>query len=98
MSEPVRVVVKVVSKSDATAAIKEIVLRLGRESRKEAGCISYDVLQNNAEPNVFVLYEEWESAAHLDAHNKTPHFAEAVTRAQPMLAQVLEVGRYRAIL
>jgi quinol monooxygenase YgiN len=56
------------------------------------------MLQNHAEPTVFVLHEEWESAARLDAHNKTPHFAEAVTQAQPMLAQALEVGRYRALL
>jgi quinol monooxygenase YgiN len=98
MSEPVRVVVKVVAKPDATAAMREILLRLCRESRKESGCLSYDMLQNHAEPTVFVLHEEWESAARLDAHNKTPHFAEAVTQAQPMLAQALEVGRYRALL
>jgi quinol monooxygenase YgiN len=97
VSERVFVIVKVVARPDATASMGELVLHLAAESRKEAGCVLYQVLQNSAEPNVLVLYEQWESSGHLDAHNKTPHFHEAVTNAQPMLAQTLEVGRYRAI-
>jgi quinol monooxygenase YgiN len=52
------------------------------------------VLQNSAEPHLFVLVEEWKSAAHLQAHNLTPHVHEAVVKATPLAAAPLDVGRY----
>jgi quinol monooxygenase YgiN len=98
MAEKVNVVVKVTARSDTVEKIRAIVLELANQSRKEQGCLSYEVLQNLAEPEVFVLYEEWASVGHLDAHNKTPHFHAAVGQAQSLLGKPLEVGRYRTIL
>ena len=97
MSNSVHVVVKIVARPDTVEEIRSIVLVLARESRKEAGCVLYDVLHNIAEPESFILYEEWESVAHLDAHNRTPHFHEAVSKSVPLLAKPLEVGRYMTI-
>ena len=97
MTDQVRVIVSITARPEAVKDIESIVLELGRASRKEAGCLRYEVLRNNADPRVFVLYEEWTSNVHLDAHNKTAHFAKAVTTAQPYLARPLEVGRYSAI-
>jgi quinol monooxygenase YgiN len=98
MSGSVKVVVTVWAKPDAADKIAAIVRELCTESRKEKGCISYAVLRNNAERTNFVLYEEWLSDSHLDAHNTTPHFAKAVTSAQPFLAKPLEVGRYSTVM
>ena len=98
MTDAVRVIVKVVARPEGLTEIRSIVLKLATASRKENGCVSYDVLQDKGNPAVFVLVEEWTSAAALDAHNKTPHFAEAVSSAQPFLGAPLEVGRYVAIL
>ena len=94
MAQPVKVIVKIVARPDAASAMRAVVLKLAAESRKEDGCLSYDVLQNSAEPHVFVLIEEWTSGAHLDAHNLTPHVQEAVTKATPLAAAPLDVGRY----
>jgi len=52
------------------------------------------VLQNAAEPHVFVLVEEWTSKAYLEAHNLTPHVHDAVMKATPLAAAPLDVGRY----
>jgi quinol monooxygenase YgiN len=94
MGQPVKVIVKIVARPDAAAAMRAVVLKLAAESRKEEGCISYDVLQNSAEPHVFLLIEEWTSNAGLDAHNLTPHVHEAVIKATPLAAAPLDVGRY----
>jgi quinol monooxygenase YgiN len=98
MAEAVKVVVKVTAHSDTIEKVRAIVLELAAQSRKEKGCLSYEVLQNKLEPEVFVLYEEWASDANLNAHNQTPHFHAAVSQAQSLLGKPLEVGRYRAIL
>jgi quinol monooxygenase YgiN len=97
MSEAVRVVVKVVARTETIPEITAIVRRLAAQSRKETGCVSYHVLQDPSNTETFLLVEEWSSAAALDAHNQTPHFHEAVTKSQPLLGRPLEVGRYMAI-
>jgi quinol monooxygenase YgiN len=94
MDQPVKVIVKIVARPDAAPAMRAVVLKLAAESRKEKGCISYEVLQNSAEPHVFLLIEEWTSGADLDAHNLTPHVHEAVMKATPLAAAPLDVGRY----
>ena len=97
MSDPVRVVVKVVARDDAVAEVTAIVQVLCAKSREENGCVAYDVLQDMNARTIFMLVEEWASVAALDAHNRTPHFHEAVTKAGPLLAKPLEVGRYVTI-
>jgi len=97
MSNGVRVVVKVVARTEAIAQITTIVLKLAAQSRKETGCTTYEVLQDASNPEIFLLVEKWTSVAALDAHNKTAHFHEAVGNSQLLLAKPLEVGRYAAI-
>ena len=97
MSDAVRVAVKVVARTEAIAEITTIVLKLAAQSRKETGCVGYEVLQDMSNAEILVLIEEWTSVAALDAHNKTAHFHEAVSKSQPFLAKPLEVGRFVAI-
>jgi quinol monooxygenase YgiN len=97
MSDAVRVVVKVVARTETIAEITAIVLRLAAQSRKETGCVCYDVLQDTGSAEIFFLIEEWTSVTALDAHNKTAHFHKAVSKSHPLLAKPLEVGRYVTI-
>jgi quinol monooxygenase YgiN len=97
MDKRVSVVVKVTARPDKASEMGAVVLELARASREEEGCIRYDVLQNAAEPHVFLLVEEWTSNAHLDAHNLTPHVHEAVMKAVPLAAAPLDVGRYTVL-
>ena len=97
MADGVRVIVKICAKPDSIGQIKAILMELTAHSREEKGCASYEVLQNKVDSGVFILVEEWDSAAALDAHNNTPHFHSAVSTAQPFLAKELDVGRYVVI-
>lgn len=47
-------------------------------SRKEQGCISYKLHQNNAQENHFVFIEHWETQDDLDAHSASTHFTATV--------------------
>jgi quinol monooxygenase YgiN len=40
---------------------------------KEDGYVNYDLHQGIEDPDTFIFYENWESAAALDAHLATPH-------------------------
>lgn len=43
------------------------------ETRKEPGCISYDLHQSLTDPATLVFVERWKDKASLDAHFQTPH-------------------------
>ncbi len=43
-------------------------------SRKDAGCIAYDLNLSVSDPDRMVFIEVWESRAALDAHFQTDHF------------------------
>jgi quinol monooxygenase YgiN len=46
-------------------------------SRKDPGCIRYDLYQAKGAPGTFVMQESWESQELLDAHMKAPHLGAA---------------------
>lgn len=80
------VVSKSIVKADKIAEYKQQVVRLIEETRKESGCISYDLCQDIDNSNILTFIEKWESKQHLDAHMKTAHFMEIV----PMLKDLRE--------
>jgi quinol monooxygenase YgiN len=80
------VVSKSIVKADKIAEYKQQVVRLIEETRKESGCISYDLCQDIDNSNILTFIEKWESKQHLDAHMKTVHFMEIV----PMLKDLRE--------
>lgn len=43
------------------------------ETRKEPGCIAYDLHGSVSDPDTFVFVERWESHDHLAAHRLTLH-------------------------
>lgn len=72
------VVAKSIVKQDQVEAYKQLTVKLIEETRKEAGCISYDLFQDTNNPNILTFIEKWVDKPSLDAHMKTPHFTEIV--------------------
>ena len=54
-------------------AVKEALLSLVEPTRKEPGCLCYNLHQSKSDPTQFMFYEQWASKEALDAHGKTPH-------------------------
>ena len=47
---------------------------LGSE-RDEPGCLRFNVLQDEKDPNVYYFFEVYKDAAALEEHRKAPHYA-----------------------
>ena len=62
-----------------------VLAELAVGSRGDAGCLAYDVYASASTPGVFVVVEEWESQAALEAHGKQPHLRAAFTTMGPWL-------------
>jgi quinol monooxygenase YgiN len=77
--------------------LKEALTALIEPTRREAGCIRYDLVRGLGKPAEFAFIEEWESAAHLDAHSQTAHVREAGAKAAGLLGTPASIERYRQI-
>jgi quinol monooxygenase YgiN len=54
-------------------------------TRAEPGCLAYDLFQSSEDAGVWVLIEQWSSAADLDAHVNTDHMAAFLARSGDVL-------------
>ena len=63
--------------ADKAEKLKTICMGLIEPTRKEKGCISYDLYQDTTNPGRFTFIENWQSKEHLDVHLKSPHLVAA---------------------
>lgn len=54
-------------------------------TRREPGCVSYDLYRSNADPAVWMLLECWQSERDLDAHIQSPHFRAFLAKKDDVL-------------
>jgi len=71
--EGVIVVATAKAKPGQEEAVKEALLSLVEPTRKESGCLCYNLHQARDDKTQFMFYEQWASKEALDAHGKTPH-------------------------
>lgn len=76
---------------------RAVLTALLEPTRREPGCIRYELLQNSSDPGDFTFVEEWESDAALDAHLATPHVQAALARLRPLLGAPPDIRRYRLV-
>ncbi|WP_017715363.1 putative quinol monooxygenase [Kamptonema formosum] len=93
----VRVVARVVALPEKLEEVKAIVTGLVEPTRKEAGCISYEVLQNQNDATDFTVVEAWESRELLDAHLNSPHLQEAGAQLNGITAAAPDIRFYTLI-
>lgn len=72
------VMAKILAKPNKREFVKTELLKLIDITRKEEGCISYDLHQDNENPNLFLFFENWESRDLLEKHLKAPHIVSYI--------------------
>ena len=69
-------VAKIKAKKDFVNTVLKELLTLVEPTRKEKGCISYDLHRDNDDDSVFVFYEVWKNSDCLAKHIKSKHFVK----------------------
>jgi len=72
---------------DALELLKKLVI----ETRKEEGCLQYDLVEDRENKGVFFIVELWESEEHHHQHNGTDHLMNFRQQSTPMLQKSAEV-------
>jgi quinol monooxygenase YgiN len=96
-NDTVRIIARIPAKPEKAAEVRSILLGLVDETRKEKGCISYELLHNHADSGDFTFVEEWANDSVFDAHLATPHVQKALSKAGSLLAGEPDIRRYTAL-
>jgi quinol monooxygenase YgiN len=93
----IRVVARVVALPDKVEQVKSVLIGLIEPTRKEDGCIVYELLQNQDDPTDFTFVEEWESQSLLDAHLDSLHIAAADSQLDGLVATEPDIRIYQLL-
>jgi quinol monooxygenase YgiN len=79
------------------ADLKNALMGLVAPTRKEAGCINYDLHASPEDPTRFLFHENWTSKADLDAHLKSAHIAALLPRVDELCVAFPEIKIWERI-
>jgi quinol monooxygenase YgiN len=97
-ASPVRVVVHMAVKPEhIDDFIRDFTQKLIPPTRREPGCIEYDLAQDSTDPARFILIEAWESEEALSVHLAQPELQAAIAALRPMAAEPLRVHKLRSV-
>ncbi len=92
-----RVVARMIAQSERVEQLKTMLTSLIEPTRKEKGCISYELLQNTDDPADFTFVEEWESREDLQVHLKSDHLTAVVDRLSGVLSDSPDIRTYTVV-
>ncbi|MDD2466792.1 MAG: putative quinol monooxygenase [Desulfuromonadaceae bacterium] len=75
------------AKKDSAECVKSELSKLVAPTRKEDGCIEYNLHRDNDVPEVFAFCETWESSAHLENHLKSEHYRKCSNAIEGMVEE-----------
>jgi quinol monooxygenase YgiN len=84
MGQVLVIVAQIKAKKKSVTLVERELLKLIEPTRKEEGCLQYDLHQDNQNPELFLLYEKWESKNLWLQHRVKEHmvrFREAIEGA-----------------
>ncbi|MBP1743539.1 MAG: antibiotic biosynthesis monooxygenase [Firmicutes bacterium] len=67
-------------------------------SRAEEGCLSYELFQDQKDPRVFSIIEEWADQEALDEHKKAAHFVKLVPALDELTEKKLDFNIYNKVV
>lgn len=93
----VRVVARIVAHPGKVEELRAVLHGLVEPTRREPGCVTYELLQNTADPTDFTFVEEWSSEADLDAHLQSAHLRNVRSRLPELTVADPDIRRYTVV-
>lgn len=93
MSQQVTIIATLHAQAGKEQALAARLRAMAQETRKEAGCILYELQQSNDDPRELVMIEYWRDAAAVDAHDASAHMAALVADLPALLDQPVGIRK-----
>lgn len=91
----ITVMALVKAKDGMADIVKQELLQLVEHTRKESGCISYDLHQSKEITGHFMFYETWASKEALDKHLTMPYIQEIIKKSTEILKEPVQVTLWK---
>ncbi len=95
--QQVIVTARIKVKSGMEEKFKQEYLPIVTLTLTEEGCLNYNLYQSQAEPSVFMLYENWVSKEVLDQHLQMPYIRAISEKASEFLVEPVEINLWEQI-
>lgn len=92
-----RVVARIKARAESVNEVRELLCSLVEPTRKESGCITYELLQNREDPTDFTFVEEWETDEALASHAASDHLKAIGPRLQPVVLEPPDIRTYALV-
>ncbi|MDR9826236.1 putative quinol monooxygenase [Vibrio sp. FNV 38] len=83
------IVANIIAKEDKIELVKAELLKLIDVTRAEAGCINYDLHQDNENPAHFLFHENWDSRELWQQHMGNQHLADYMIATEGAVEQFI---------
>jgi quinol monooxygenase YgiN len=91
------VVAEITAKPGKEDELRQMLLGLIEPTRKEEGCVQYDLHVSTDHPGQFVFYENWTSRDVLDRHLASEHLKAFIAVMDDLLAEPPRILTFRRI-
>ncbi|AYD40902.1 antibiotic biosynthesis monooxygenase [Clostridium fermenticellae] len=93
--------IRIISKNQIKPNKKDEFIKLTNEliekSRKEDGCIAYNLFEDINNPFILTFVEDWENQESINNHNNSEHFKRIVPQFQKFRSSEKEFNLYRKL-
>lgn len=77
-------IARIIAKSGKKTIVRNALIDMVKPTKKENGCILYNLHVEEEKPNSFYLYEIWDCRESFDKHTQTAHFKNLLDIIQPI--------------
>jgi quinol monooxygenase YgiN len=88
---PLTVIARLQAKPGRSSELLDALTHLVHETRKEPGCVHYDLYRSPEDPTLFAFHETWATREHWEAHNASAHVSAFGARAGDLLDGAAQV-------
>jgi quinol monooxygenase YgiN len=96
-SKTLTVVATIRAKPGSEDQVRKELLALIEPSRKDAGCVNYDLHQAAGDPRAFMFHENWTSKALLEAHLAKPDLQATLARLGQLVSEPPQITLWEKI-
>ena len=91
------VIAQIKAKPGKEGQVRQELLSLVAPSRKDDGCLNYDLHQALDNPTRFLFHENWTSKAHLDRHLQKPDLQAVLAKLGELVAEPPQITLWEKI-
>ncbi len=89
------VVARIKAKPGMEEKVDEELVKLLAPTRREKGCLHYDMHRSLDDKSLFLFYESWASEEDLKKHLQSPHIRAWFQLSRELLAEPIEITRWK---